>query len=84
LTQDEAITMMEKIIYWVREDPSAIRCGVAALPGQQNTSSLAVPMMLLCLVDQMETMDPNMAAKYAEIADWSVKQVLAHIQVLPY
>uniref|UniRef100_A0A672JLV0 N-acylglucosamine 2-epimerase n=1 Tax=Salarias fasciatus TaxID=181472 RepID=A0A672JLV0_SALFA len=40
------------------------------LPGDVPTSSMAVPMMLLCLV----------VDKYRELASWCVQQILQHVQ----
>ena len=74
--------MMEKIIYWVRDDWSEVRLGQPALEGQVPSCSLAVPMMMLCLIDQMETMDPSLSTKYQDIAKWSLDQALMHIQVV--
>lgn len=73
--------MMEKMIYWVREDWTDVRQGMVALEGIMPTNALAVPMMLLCVIEQMVTMDLTLVAKYADISDWSLKQVLAHVQV---
>lgn len=78
--KDEAIEMFDKIIYWVREDPTDLRLGLSPLPGVTQVNSMAVPMMLLCVLDQMETMDSSMSKKYADVADWSLKQVLNHKQ----
>lgn len=72
--------MMDRIIYWVKEDSTVVRLGLPPLPGSPtNVNSLAVPMMLLCLVDQLELMDPTV--KYDDLAEWCLKQILAHVQV---
>jgi N-acylglucosamine 2-epimerase len=73
--------MFDKIIYWVREDPTDLRLGLSPLPGVTPVNSMAVPMMLLCVLDQMETMESPMSENYADVADWSLKQVLNHKQV---
>lgn len=73
--------MFDKIIYWVKEDWTEVRLGLPPLPGAAAVNTLAIPMMLLCVLDQMETMDSTMTQKYADIATWSLKQVLAHKQV---
>ncbi|XP_045182619.2 N-acylglucosamine 2-epimerase-like [Mercenaria mercenaria] len=78
--KDEAIEMFDKIIYWVREDSTDMRLGLSPLPGVSAVNSMAVPMMLLCVLDQMETMDSSMSEKYADVGEWSLKQVLAHRQ----
>lgn len=73
--------MMEKLIFWVREDPSGL--GRPQLPGDTPTNSMAVPMMLLCLVQQLsEARGPEAAAKqYRDLGSWCVEQILQHIQV---
>ena len=74
--------MMDKIIYWVKEDWTEVKLGQPPLEGQVPTHSLAVPMMLLCLIDQIETMDSDLSIKFESIAKWCLDQTLMHIQVL--
>ena len=78
--QREAIAVMKYIIHCVRVDNSAL--GQPLTP-PTATSSLAVPMMLLCLVDQLETaapsMDADMDVDFTELADWCVREVMKHI-----
>lgn len=73
--------MMEKLIFWVREDPSGL--GRPQLSGDTPTNSMAVPMMLLCLVQQLsEGRGPDTAAKeYRDLGSWCVEQILQHVQV---
>lgn len=73
--------MMEKLIFWVREDPSGL--GRPQLPGDTPTNSMAVPMMLLCLVQQLsEGRGPEVAAEqYRDLGSWCVEQILQHVQV---
>lgn len=73
--------MMEKLIFWVREDPSGL--GRPQLPGDTPTNSMAVPMMLLCLVQQLsEGQGPEVAAEqYRDLGSWCVEQILQHVQV---
>lgn len=78
--KDEAVSMFDKIIHWVREDSTDVNLGLATLPGVSPVNSLAIPMMLLCVLDQMETMDSTMSQRYDDVAEWSVKRVLAHRQ----
>ncbi|KAB1253360.1 N-acylglucosamine 2-epimerase [Camelus dromedarius] len=76
--QSEAVEMMDQIIHWVREDPSGL--GRPQLPGAPATESMAVPMMLLNLVDQLGEEDEELAGKYAELGDWCAQRVLQHVQ----
>ena len=81
--KDEAMhmIMMDKMVYWVTQDWTEVRLGQPPLDGQGDASSLAVPMMMLCLIDQIETMDPTLSTKYQTLAKWSLDQALMHIQV---
>ena len=79
IVQKEALDMMENIIHWMREDDSAL--GREKLPGQTEKSSLAEPMMLCCLVDQLLTMDPSITPDYSELSKWCVQQIISHVQV---
>ncbi|CAL8346551.1 unnamed protein product [Merluccius merluccius] len=77
--QAEAEKMMDHIIHWVRVDPSEL--GRTQLPGEEPVNSMAVPMMLLCLVQQLtEERDHDLVEKYRETGNWCVKQILQHIQ----
>lgn len=72
--------MMAQLIHWVRVDPSGL--GRPQLPGDTPTDSMAVPMMLLCLVQQLTgERGPEVAQKYKEVGAWCVKQILQHVQV---
>lgn len=77
--QAEAEQMMGQLIHWVRVDSSGL--GRPQLPGDAPVNSMAVPMMLLCLVQQLtEGRGEELAGKYKEVGDWCVKQILQHIQ----
>ena len=71
--------MMTHILHWVRQDDSGL--GREKLAGNTPVSTLAVPMMLLCLIDQLTTMDPALAASYDETEQWCLKEVAKHVQV---
>ncbi|XP_004717655.1 N-acylglucosamine 2-epimerase [Echinops telfairi] len=74
----EALAMMEQLTHWVREDPSGL--GRPQLPGATRAEPLAVPMMLLCLVEQFSEADAELATRYAELGDWCVHRILQHVQ----
>ncbi|XP_012713418.2 N-acylglucosamine 2-epimerase [Fundulus heteroclitus] len=76
--QLEAEQMMEQVIYWVREDSSGL--GRLQLPGDVPTNSMAVPTMLLHLVQQLSEGRLEVARKYAELGSWCVSQIHQHIQ----
>ncbi|XP_034504858.1 N-acylglucosamine 2-epimerase-like isoform X1 [Ailuropoda melanoleuca] len=70
--------MMDQIVYWVREDPLGL--GRPRLPGAPASESMAVPMMLLNLVDQLGEVDEELAGNYAELGDWCAWRILQHVQ----
>ncbi|XP_073456386.1 N-acylglucosamine 2-epimerase [Aquarana catesbeiana] len=70
--------MTDQIVRWVREDPSDL--GRPQLLGADPVNSMAVPMMLLNLVDQLCEEDEEAAKKYEELGAWSVERILQHIQ----
>ncbi|KAK7102998.1 N-acylglucosamine 2-epimerase-like [Littorina saxatilis] len=76
--REEAVAMMSRILCWVLEDDSGL--GREKLAGNTPVSSLAVPMMLLCLIDQLTTMDPALAANYDETEQWCLEEVNKHVQ----
>ena len=78
--QLEAEQMMEQLIHWVRVDSSGL--GRPQLPGDVPTNSMAVPMMLLCLVQQLsDGRGQEVAQRYRELSGWCVQQILQHVQV---
>uniref|UniRef100_A0A8C7D1K5 N-acylglucosamine 2-epimerase n=1 Tax=Oncorhynchus kisutch TaxID=8019 RepID=A0A8C7D1K5_ONCKI len=82
--QVEAAQMMDQLVHWVRVDPSGL--GKPQLSGDTPVCSMAVPMMLLCLVQQLtEARSGEEVDKYREVGGWCVKQILQHLQmtVLP-
>lgn len=42
-------------------------------------SSLAIPMMTLCVIEQLKTMDPSL--NYDDLTDWAIKDAMKHVQV---
>ncbi|KAJ7317429.1 hypothetical protein JRQ81_003591 [Phrynocephalus forsythii] len=76
--QKEALAMMEAIVHWVREDPSEL--GRPQLAGTTPHDSMAVPMMLLNLVDQLSEGDAEAASRFSELGSWSAQRILMHVQ----
>ncbi|KAL1766020.1 host cell factor 1 isoform X3 [Sigmodon hispidus] len=76
--QNEALEMMDQIVHWVREDPAGL--GRPQLSGTLATEPMAVPMMLLSLVDQLGEEDEALTNKYAELGDWCAHRILQHVQ----
>ncbi|XP_058028385.1 N-acylglucosamine 2-epimerase [Ahaetulla prasina] len=76
--QREALSMMEAIVHWVREDPSKL--GRPQLAGAVPHDSMAVPMMLLNLVDQLSEGDVEVANHFKELDNWSAQKILSHLQ----
>ena len=77
--QKEALDMMNNIVHWMKVDDSALKRD--KLSGQTATNTMAEPMMLFCLIDQLQTMDPSLANEYSELSTWCIQQILVHIQV---
>nr|XP_021524521.1 N-acylglucosamine 2-epimerase isoform X2 [Aotus nancymaae] len=76
--QTEAVEMMDQIVHWVREDASEL--GRPQLQGAPAVEPMAVPMMLLNLVEQLGEADEGLAGKYAELGDWCARRILQHVQ----
>ncbi|ETE67394.1 N-acylglucosamine 2-epimerase [Ophiophagus hannah] len=76
--QREALAMMEAIVHWVREDPSELGC--PQLAGAVSYDSMAIPMMLLNLVDQLSEGDVEVANRFKELDNWSAQRILSHLQ----
>ncbi|XP_055486766.1 LOW QUALITY PROTEIN: N-acylglucosamine 2-epimerase [Leucoraja erinacea] len=76
--QKEAEEMMEQVRVWACEDPSGL--GRPPMAGDPPVSSLAVPMMLLCLVHQLEEGAPGRADRYRQLGDWCTNQISQHLQ----
>ncbi|XP_044299387.1 N-acylglucosamine 2-epimerase isoform X1 [Varanus komodoensis] len=76
--QTEALKMMEAIVHWVREDPSEL--GRPQLAGAVLHDTMAVPMMLLNLVDQLSEGDAETASRFSELGSWSAQRILMHVQ----
>lgn len=76
--QKEALKMMDAIVHWVREDPSEL--GRPVLTGAVPHDSMAVPMMLLNLVDQLSEGDAETASRFSELGSWSAQRIIMHVQ----
>lgn len=71
--------MLDRIVYWVRVDSSELSW--TRFSRTHKAEDLAVPTMLLHLVDQLQEEDEEMSKKYAELEDWGVQRILKHLQV---
>ena len=71
------MSMMKRIQKWCMEDDSEL--GRDWLPGCTPTSTLAVPMMALCVCEQMQ----ECSIKWQDdgLAKWAVAEILLHAQV---
>uniref|UniRef100_A0A8C1WSK3 N-acylglucosamine 2-epimerase n=1 Tax=Cyprinus carpio TaxID=7962 RepID=A0A8C1WSK3_CYPCA len=76
--QADAESMMDRLIFWVQTDSSDL--SRPQLPGDPPVNSMAVPMMLLCLVDQLTEGRTDVAEKYKDLSGWCVERILQHIQ----
>ncbi|XP_076448155.1 N-acylglucosamine 2-epimerase-like [Babylonia areolata] len=76
----EAVNMLNQIVHWARQDDSAL--GRERLSGQTGVSTLAVPMMLLYLTQELTTTmgDPSLTAQYEDAQQWCVTEILKHVQ----
>lgn len=70
---------MAQIVHWVQEDPAGL--GRSQLAGTPASEPMAVPMMLLGLVEQLGEEDEGLARRYAELGDWCARRILQHVQV---
>ena len=76
--KSEALAMLKNIVFWLREDDSAI--GGEKLPGQIPTNFMGPPMILSNVLDHMLIMDPGHSEQFSELFDWCTSQILAHVQ----
>ena len=77
--QHEAIEMMSTIVRWMKEDDSDL--GHLALKADKSTSSLANPVMLMCLIDQMRKTIPEIVKTYEKLEEECCLEIIGHIQV---
>ncbi|KAJ8259989.1 hypothetical protein GJAV_G00175800 [Gymnothorax javanicus] len=76
--QVEAERVMGHLIGWARGDSAGL--GRQELPGDPPVNSMAVPMMVLCLVEQLSEGRPQLGEKYRELGAWCVQEILQHVQ----
>ncbi|XP_026518790.2 N-acylglucosamine 2-epimerase, partial [Terrapene carolina triunguis] len=73
--QREARVLLEAVVRWVREDPTEL--GRPLLAGATPHEPLAVPMMLLCLAEQL---GDGAGGPLAELEGWCAQHLLRHLQ----
>uniref|UniRef100_A0A8C4QWZ2 N-acylglucosamine 2-epimerase n=1 Tax=Eptatretus burgeri TaxID=7764 RepID=A0A8C4QWZ2_EPTBU len=66
--------LMKHIVHWVRTDSSGL--GKPSLSGSVLHSAMAVPMILLCLIEQLEK-----STNKQELGQWCEDQIFLHVQV---
>ena len=71
--------MLSLVTHWARVDDAEL--GRPKLSGQDAANPLAVPMMLLYVIDEVCRDDEELRQTYSEDEDWAVQQLLKHLQV---
>ena len=77
--QEEALRMLSLVTHWARVDDAEL--GRPKLSGQEAANPLAVPMMLLYVIDEVCRDDEGLRQTYCEDEEWAVQQILKHLQV---
>lgn len=70
--------MLTLITHWARIDDTQL--GRSKLPGQEEANPIAVPMMLLHVIDEVCRDDDALHETYSEDEEWAVQQILMHLQ----
>lgn len=71
--------MFRRILYWIREDDTAL--GRPRLAGNQDPTveSLAVPMSVLGLIHELDGLKAE-DLDFNEVRAWAVKKIRLHVQ----
>ncbi|XP_065829737.1 N-acylglucosamine 2-epimerase-like isoform X2 [Oscarella lobularis] len=76
--QELADAVFGKIRYWAREDDSEL--GRPHLAGNPRANELAIPMMFLCVLQEMCLEDENLLKKHKDDMKWCTQHILSHLQ----
>ncbi|XP_077976850.1 N-acylglucosamine 2-epimerase-like [Glandiceps talaboti] len=76
--KEEAVNVLRKIQHWVMVDDTEL--GRPKLSGTRPVNGLAIPMMLLYLIDELTWDDITLANEFTDLQDWTVQQALQHVQ----
>ena len=71
--------MMNELRYWVQIDDSALH--VPRYSGTPRTNSMGVPMMVICCLNELFSLDSKLEEEYEELMEDCVQQLLMHVQV---
>ena len=71
--------MLSLVTHWARIDDTQL--GRPKLSGQEAANPLAVPMMLLYVIDEVCREDDELRQACIEDEEWAVQQILKHLQV---
>ncbi|XP_013793501.1 N-acylglucosamine 2-epimerase-like, partial [Limulus polyphemus] len=74
----EGLAMIDQIIDWVKTENGFP--GLPRLSGSHSVNVMNVPMMLLSLIDEIETVMEKLEDKYVQVREWCIKQILQHVQ----
>lgn len=72
--------MLSLVTHWARIDDTQL--GRPKLSGQEELNPLAVPMMVLYVIDEVCRDEERLQNIYSEDEEWAVQQILKHLQVL--
>ena len=71
--------MLSLVTHWARIDDTQL--GRPKLSGQEEANPIAVPMMLLYVIEEVCCDDEALHQTYSEDQEWAVQQILNHLQV---
>ena len=71
--------MLSLVTHWARIEDTEL--GRPKLSGQEEANPIAVPMMLLYVIDEVCRDDEALHQTYSEDEEWAVQQLLKHLQV---
>eukprot|EP00118_Oscarella_pearsei_P000143 m.4305 g.4305 ORF g.4305 m.4305 type:complete len:405 (+) comp10519_c0_seq1:37-1251(+) len=76
--QEVADKVLAKFRYWAREDDSEL--GRLHLAGEPKCNGLGVPMMFLCVLQEICLDDKKQLEKHRDDFQWCVQQILPHVK----
>jgi hypothetical protein len=70
---------MTSVLRWIHVDDSAL--GRPKLSGSVPVNAMSIPMMVICVLNEICQDDKELTLQYEKEMKWAVNEVLKHVQV---
>ena len=73
------MSVLTSVLHWIHVDDAAL--GRPQLSGSPPVNAMNIPMMVICVLNEVCEGDEGLTSQYEEEVKWAVDEILKHVQV---